>query len=112
MSRVETALLRLRESAARIESPLRPPIFGPPCTEAEVEELLGRAAPRLGEYCEYLRLCRRVDAADVHAGYFLFSPIRIAARDSSEPRRLHVQRGGMLDEVAVMGWTSPGSVDT
>jgi hypothetical protein len=106
VSRIESALDRLRDAAERIQGldspyPLHKPSFGPGCCAPEVDELLGDRAARLSEYAEYLRLCRRVDGADVFNGYFLFSPL-LVVRQTEAPRRLHVGHGADLSEVEVL----------
>jgi hypothetical protein len=107
VSRILAVLQRLRDCAARVPDlespyPLHSPAFGPPCCDAEIDELLGSAASRVSEYVEFLRLCRRIDASDVFNGYFLYSPVAIAASDGSIPRILQVDLGRGLDEVFVL----------
>ncbi len=106
MTRIEAAMARLRQCAERIGSLQAPyaremPFFGPGCCEAEIAELLGNRAPRLAEYGEYLRLCRRIDAADVFNGYSLFSPL-LVVQQTEAPRRLLVGREPQLLEVEVL----------
>jgi len=77
------------------------PKFGPGCCDGEVEELLGEWRIQLAEYVEFLATCRRIEAADVYNGYFLFSPLLIV-RQSDAPRRLHVGTEPNLIEVNVL----------
>jgi hypothetical protein len=114
MSHIATVLDRLRKAGARVPElpspyPLKPPRFGPGCTPAEVEELLGDASVHVPEYAQYLGLCRRIDAPDVFCGYFLHSPLQVARQTSSQPRLLHVDEGpGNQAEVRVLVIGSDG----
>ena len=110
---VAEAIQRLQQLASRVPAlpspyPLEEPRFGPPCCEAEIGELLGGKADSVPEYVDFLRRCRRIDAADVFNGYRLFSPIGIASSDDSRPRILHVDLGAGLTEVRVIAVGSDG----
>jgi len=96
-------------AVAAIESPypLDVPRFGPACCEAEIDELLGAKRVELAEYSEFLSINRRIDAADIYNGYFLFSPL-LVARQIDMPQRLHVGIEPNLSEVEVLPIGSDG----
>jgi hypothetical protein len=108
MNQVRLALDRLRRAALAIPGmsspyPLLEPRFGPGCCDGELEELRqGFRGPRAlpEDYVEYLSLCRRIDAADVFNGYFLFSPLRLCG--SAGPSSVQVPDLGIYDEVFVL----------
>lgn len=106
MSSVAQVMDRLRavgDLVPRLERPyqLAAPRFGPGCCEAEIDELLGEDRTELAEYAEFLSRCRRVDAADVHDGYFLYSPL-LVVQQSDAPRQLHVGEEPNFREVEVL----------
>jgi hypothetical protein len=116
MSRIRRVLERLKAAAERVPSapssyPLAAPRFGPGCCDGELAELQSEFVSGLpADYLEYLSLCRRIDAADVFNGYFLYSPLRLSRvkGEQGAPRFLHVGVGPALQEIFVTTIGSDG----
>ena len=117
MSRMRRAFERLQNAAGRVPLlpspyPLEAPTFGPGCCAGELEELQAAFRhPLPSDYTEFLGMCRRVVAADVFNGYYLYSPLRLSlpGTDNAAPGRLHVGSEPHLEEVWVFAVGGDGS---
>ena len=103
---VLTALRRLKATGEEVAAmelpyPASAPSFGPACCDAEIEELLASYRAAVPGYATFLSACRRIDGADVHNGYFIYSPLT-AVTQLHTPRRIVVGDEPRLREVPVL----------